>query len=373
MVMTLDLGSHPPSDAFLTAEQLLEPETHYPLQLFYCKDCGLVQIGYSVLPEILFGPDYPYETRVNGVKHFQELAKTVYDRFKPKNVLDIGSNDGTLLEQFQVFGSKVIGIEPVEHLAFNAKVETVCDFWGKNSEVNPKPDVITACNVFAHVPDIHGFVEGVANNLAKNGVFVIENPYLYDTLNGFEFDQIYHEHLCYLSQRPLQHLLAMHDMVIFDMQRRSIHGGTMRYYVGRRGEWLQTTIPHENFTEELLADFAEGVKSIKRKLLDLLWRLKLEGNAIVGISAPAKGNTLLNYCGIGTELLDCISEKSKLKIGKFTPGKHIPVVSDEEMLEDSPNYGLLLAWNWKDQIKKNLKGFRGKWIIPVPEPRIEEK
>ena len=374
LVLKLDLGSHPPSDGFLTKEQLSEPEIHYPLQLYLCKTCLLVQIGYSVPPTILFGKDYPYETGVNefGIRHFKETAKTVYNRFKPRRVVDIGSNDGTLLEAFEALGCDVLGVEPVRGIAEKAKVKTLCGFWGKDISLPEKVDIITACNVFAHVPDLHGFVKQIKKSLVPNGVFVFENPFLYDMMNGFEFDTIYHEHLCYFSPKPLQYLFKMHDMVIFDMERLPyIHGGSMRYYVGRRGEFIQTTISHENFVEELLDDFAKGVVANKIALLDMLWKLKSDGNRIVAVSAPAKGNTLLNYCNIGPEILDYVTEKSKLKIGRFTPGQHIPVVSDDVFHIEAPYYALLLAWNWKDQIKLAFPFFRGKWIVPLPEPHFE--
>lgn len=375
LVLKLDLGHHPPSDAFLTAEQLNQPETYYPLQLFYCKTCSLVQLGYTIPRETLFNSEYPYETGINtqGVEHFNELADTAYNRFKPIHVIDIGSNDGTLLAEFEKLGCTVLGIEPVKEIARRAKVKTLPLFWSPDLALNLRPsEVVTACNVFAHVSDMHSFLKGVDNVLTPKGVLIIEAPYLYDMMNGVEYDTIYHEHQCYLSPKPLQHLLAIHHMVIFDMERLpDIHGGTMRYFIGRKAEYLSCNISHENFTEDFLNDFAKAVHTHRNSLLSLLWKLKLEGKRIVGVSAPAKGNTLLNYCKIGPELLDYVTEKSSLKIGKFTPGMHIKVVPDSRLIKDQVDYALLLAWNWKNQIKKALSEFKGKWIIPLPEPVIE--
>lgn len=366
--LKLDLGHHPPSDAFLTKEQLQEPETHYPLQLYFCHDCGLVQIGHTVSKETLFNSEYPYETGVNGggVEHFRELAKTAYEKFQPHAVLDIGSNDGTLLEGFKDLGCDILGIEPVEPIARRAKVPTIACFWSSNLAPENKFDLITATNVFAHVNDLHDFMEGITIALKRNGVFIIEAPYLYDMLNRVEYDTIYHEHLCYLSLKPLQRLMHMHGMTIFDFDYLpDIHGGTMRYFIGFHDRHKDANITQENFTSEYLDEFAEKVKEHRQVLLSKLYALKCQGKRIVGVSAPAKSSTLLNYCGIGTQFLDYITEKSPLKIGKFTPGQHIPVVSDEVLIEEQPDAALLLAWNWKRQIQGALKDYRGEWILPL--------
>jgi SAM-dependent methyltransferase len=334
-----------------------------------------VQLGFTVPRETLFNNDYPYETGINshGIEHFRELANTAFNMFHPKHVVDIGSNDGTLLKEFEKLGCNILGIEPVKSIANRAKVKTLPLFWNPDLALNLRPsEVVTACNVFAHVSDLHNFLKGVDNVLTPKGVLIVEAPYLYDMLNGLEYDTIYHEHLCYLSPKPLQYLLAMHNMVIFNMERLPyIHGGSMRYFIGREVEYLQNKISQENFTEMLLWEFEEKVETHREKLLDMLYKFRGDGKRIVGVSAPAKGNTLLNYCKIGTNLLDYITEKSELKIGKFTPGMHIPVVPDSRLIEKQPDYALLLAWNWKDQIKKALSGYKGKWIIPLPEPVIE--
>ena len=252
----LDLGYQPPSDEFVKEEDLKTLHTNYPLQLYYCRTCGLVQLGFTVPKETLFNNDYPYETGVNsqGIEHFRELANSVYSKFKPKHVIDIGSNDGTLLKEFENLGCGVLGVEPVKSIASKAKVKTLPLFWNPDLALNLRPsEVVTACNVFAHVSDLHNFLKGIDNVLTTNGVFIIEAPYLYDMFNGLAYDTIYHEHLCYLSPKPLQHLLDMHHMVIFDMHRLpDIHGGSMRYFIGRRGEYLQDKITQENFTEMFL-------------------------------------------------------------------------------------------------------------------------
>lgn len=374
--LVLNLGLHPPSDAFMTKEQLSEPEVAYPLHLYRCQNCSLVQIGYTVPPTTLFNDNYPYETGVNakGVEHFRELAKTVYERCHPETVIDIGSNDGTLLEGFQELGCQVLGVEPVKKIAESAKVKTFNKFWGYGTATKVhKVDVITTTNVLAHVTDIHSFMKGVTQALAAGGTFVVEAPYLFDMLNNVEYDTIYHEHLCYFSLKSMDYLMRMHDMIIYHYQQFPVHGGTMRYFIGRTKDHAPVELPHENFLDEFLSEFARKVPETRTKLLNLLWKLKLEGKRIAGISAPAKGNTLLNYCGIGPEILDYVTEKSLLKIGRYTPGQHHLVVSDDYLIKDGPDYGLVLAWNWKDQICNKLRerGFKGKFIIPIPEPVIE--
>jgi hypothetical protein len=376
--LILDLGSHPPSDSFLTKEQLSEPEVYYPLHLYKCQNCSLVQIDYTVEPSKLFNDTYPYETGVNsqGITHFRDLAKQVYEKCNPKTVIDIGSNDGTLLEGFKELGCEVLGVEPVKIIAENAKVKTVNKFWGMTlARKVHKVDVITATNVLAHVADIHSFVEAVRWALAAKGTFIVEAPYLHDMLNNVEYDTIYHEHLCYLALKPMDYLMRMHDMVIYNYQRLSVHGGTMRYYIGKSTDYAPADLPHENFTDEFLSEFEVKVKLNRNMINNLLWKLKLEGKRVVGASAPAKGNTLLNYCKISPQLMEYVTEKSLLKIGRYTPGMHIPVMSDEYLIKDKPDYAMVLAWNWQSQITSKLRkmGFKGKFIIPIPEPKIEQE
>lgn len=375
-VKFLDLGHHPPSDAFLS--NLDEPETHYPLNVHYCTRCSLVQLGYTVPPEILFTKEYPYLTGANkaGVEHFRSLAREVTERFKLTEddlVIDVGSNDGTLLKGFNC---RVLGIEPS---GMAADVPTITGWFSEENVVGLNPKVITACNVFAHVPDINGFVETVKNVLAEDGVFIIESPYLLDMVNNLEYDTIYHEHLYYWSYIPLEILVGRHGLEVFDMERQDVHGGTMRYYIGRPGRHdrvrfhVKQIFDAENeFGIDNLIDFSEKVQKHKIELQGLLRRIKQKGKQVVGVSAPAKGNTLLNYCKIDD--LRYITEINPLKIGKYAPGTHIPVVSEACLISDKPEYALLLAWNWKDQIIGNLSDYvkgGGRFIIPIPEPHIE--
>lgn len=363
--LILDLGYHPPSDAFL--KTLNEPETYYPLRLVQCAKCGLAQLDYTVPKEELFKNDYPYETGNNseGVKHFAELAKSTLDRYHLKSsdlVVDIGSNDGTLLSHFANMGCRVIGVEPVESIAQDAKARTINGFWdmemaGTILQCLGSAKVITATNVLAHNDDLHEFMEAVDFLLADDGVFIVEAPSLDSLIDNLAYDTIYHEHLCYFSGDPLAYLVGIHGLNIVDTEFKEIHGGSTRYHISR-GERTKT------FARVFFEDFAHRVE-IHR--LDLR-RMMPKGSTVVGVSAPAKGNTLLNYCGLD---LKYVTDNSPGKIGRFTPGRHIPVYSDDRLLEEQPDYALLLAWNWKDQIKKNLSDFKGSWIIPLPELHIE--
>ena len=369
----LNLGEQPPSDAFLTAEQLGQEEAVYPLIVEYCPNCSLSQLNYVVPPEILYNDEYPYETRMNteGIRHFRGMAETLTNRFKPDYVVDIGSNDGTLLEGFEC---NVFGIEPVMEIALKASVPTINDFLSAYSVdqaliYGGKADIITACNVFAHVDNLHGFMKLVDRMLKEDGVFVIEAPYLPDMIDDLAFDTIYHEHLSYLSIKPLVNLFLQYDMEIFDVEHFDVHCGTMRYYVARKGVYEFSSAVDRYFENEMayhdpdvLDDFQIEVSLFRYKIRYFLSSLKDEGKTIVGVSSPAKGNTLLNYCGIDTTILDYITEKSPLKIGKYTPGSHIKIVPDSRLIEDQPDYAVILAHNWSDQIKNSLKDFRGRWI-----------
>ena len=385
----LDLGYHPPSDAFL--DNLNEPETHYPLTVYVCENCELFQLGYVVPKEILYNDKYPYETGMNveGVAHFGLFAQKVVRDFNLGSgdlVVDIGSNDGTLLSGFKDFGCVVLGVEPVRVLAEKTEsrgIPVANGFFGKFArhfsrfkDLNiSEARVITATNVFAHVDNLHDFMMGINSLLAPDGVFIIEAPSAGDLLERFEYDTIYHEHLSFLHLKPLSILFEQYGMFIDTVEWYPVHGGTNRYYVKREkvGAKPVLFLPLPSFS-----GFAEKVEKNRDELVRLLRSIKrkhggLKGKRIVGVSAPAKGNTLLNYCKIGTETLDYITEKSDLKIGKYTPGSHIPIVPDSRLLEDMPDYALILAWNWAEQIMNNLKEYTdrgGKWIIPIPEPHI---
>jgi SAM-dependent methyltransferase len=391
----LDLGSTPPADEFKTAEQLREPDTYYPLQVWMCEDCGLAQLGYVVPPEILYQNDYPYESSTTqaGRDHWAGFAGSVVSELglKPGQLaVDIGSNVGVLLEAFKNNGMQVYGVDPAPNIVEKARergIDTICAFFGMESaqdivDAKGKASVITGTNVFAHINDLTAFAQAVKILLADDGALIIEAPYFANLVADCEYDTIYHEHLSYISVRPVTKFFQRFGMEVFDVQQTEIHGGSLRIFVSRTGRKtvspeVARLVAHEEetglHTEETLSAFTVAVEQNRKDLLGLLYRIKIEGKSIVGLSAPAKGMTLLNYCGMGKEVLDFVTEKSPLKIGRFTPGGHIPVVPDEELLRVQPDYALLLAWNFAEEIMRNLDEYRragGRFIIPIPTPRF---
>jgi SAM-dependent methyltransferase len=385
----------PPSNSFLTEKQLGSPEESYPLDVYFCKNCNLVQLLDIVSPDELF-KNYAYFTGASlpMKQHFALLAEDIIKTYKLTSnslVVDIGGNDGSLLSNFKKHNIKVLNVEPSANVAKVSRklgIDTVNDYW--NSETASKiykkwgkAKVILATNVFAHVDDSHSFLEGVDLLLEEDGVFVVEVPYLVDLLEKTEFDTIYHEHLSYFAIKPMEILFEKHNLKIVDVKRIWVHGGSIRIYANKKSEALQIT----NAVSELLAlekklklnsletyeKFAEKVRLNREKLQKLLEKLKKEGKKIIGYGAPAKGNVLLNYCKIGTEFLDYVVDTTSFKQGKYTPGMHLYVFPVEKIREDNPDFLLLLAWNYSEQIFKKEKEYQkngGKFIIPIPEPKI---
>jgi len=394
--MFLDLGHHPHSDGFLTAEEVQQPEVFYPLSVYLCHDCGLVQIGHIVDGKTLYQKNYIYEASITktGRDHYFGFAEDVCKRFNlPKGslVVDIGSNVGVLLMGFKEQGMKVLGVDPAPNIAKIAfeqhGIETLPDFFTVDLakqivKEKGRAAVIAATNIFAHLSDLHNAVKAVDALLGKGGVFVIESPYLVDLLSNLEYDTIYHQHLRYLSIRPMQAFFSNYGMEVFDVMKTPIHGGSIRVFVSRKGErpvqpsvrkFLDLEEAEQAYSIVRLRKFAADVREHRRLMRRMLDGLKQQGKRIVGVSAPAKGNTLLNYCGIDGSDLDYLTEKSKLKQGLFTPGTHIPIYGDDKLASDNPDYALILAWNFADEIMRNLEPFRrkgGKFIIPIPMPRI---
>jgi len=391
----LELGSMPPADAFLRADQLREPETHFPLDVHLCIDCGLAQLGYVVSPEILYRRDYPYEASITltGQKHWAELASSVAGRFAfPAGALavDVGSNVGILLEQFRNLGFRVLGVDPASNIVRIAErrgIETIDELFSRTvakqiRDTHGPAAVITATNVFAHMDDLDGFVESVDLLLQDDGVLIIEAPSMLHLVQSCEYDTIYHEHLSYISVGPTRAFFAAVGFEVFDVEERDIHGGSIRIFVGRRSSRdVAARVAQSVAAEEAggirdlarLRQFAADVARNRVELTNLLQDLRRSGKRIAGVGAPAKGMTLLNYCRIGPETLAFVTEKSQLKVGRFTPGTHIPVRPDRDLLSHEIDCGLLLAWNFAEEIMANLSEFRargGTFIIPIPRPRL---
>lgn len=393
----LDLGFTPPADQFRRKDQLKEPEIYYPLEVYMCDECGLAQLGHVVSPEVLYRNDYPYEssTTKTGRVHWAAFAQRVVERFNLGSndlVVDIGSNVGVLLEEFRNQGARIQGVDPAANIVMIAKergIETICDFFNAETaqrildEKGPA-SVLTATNVFAHVDDLDALMNNILMLLREDGVFIFEAPYFVNLIKKIEYDTIYHEHLSYFSVKPLLSFFSKFNLEVFDIDLVDIHGGSFRVYVGKKsrrpvapvvGQLLREEEEMKLYSHDVLDNFAELVRKNRHDLVWLLQSLRHEGKTVAGVSAPAKGMTLLNYCRIDNELLTVVTEKSTLKIGRFTPGTHIPIVADSYLLEKAPDYALLLAWNFADEIMRNLDEFRkkgGKFIIPIPMPRIIE-
>lgn len=388
----LDLGYQPPSDAFLRSEDLLKPEVRYPLELCVCEHCWLVQLDYVVDPEKLFR-DYVYNTATNNSLkvNFQNLVNSLVARFglqKNDLVIDIGSNDGTLLSYYLPHGVKILGVDPSSStsLAIANKIPTVVDFFSaalveKIRNEHRAAKMITATNVFAHVDKLRDFVQGVKELLDEKGVFVSESGYLPDMLEQLQFDSIYHEHLRYYSLKPLQVLFNDFGLEIFDVEKITTHGGSIRVYAAKRGAYpiagsVQEIVRVEEaagiYSKDVYVKFADLVRKNKFEIQRLVLEQKLAGHSVVGLGAPAKGNTLLNYCGLDRDAIDYLAEKSVLKIGLFAPGTHIPVVDEKRLLEEQPDCALMLSWNIAAELMPKIRnaGYKGKFLIPNPEPKI---
>ena len=393
----LDLGFTPPADRFLRETELSAPEIYYPLRLCRCMSCNFAQLDHVVDPKILYQNEYPYEASItrSGHAHWKSFAKNAVSRLKLGSndlVVDIGSNVGVLLAAFRDEGVRVQGVDPAPNIVKIAQangIDTICDFIGMNAVDRIVADkgrasLVTGTNVFAHIDDLDALMVALARLLKDDGVFAFEAPYFLHLLEKNEYDTIYHEHLSYISLRPLVAFFEKFNLEIFDIEEADIHGGSIRVFIGKTSQRSISTRFKELLAAEettlkptspLVTGFAERVKNNRTDLCWLLHSLKQQGKTIAAVSAPAKGMTLLNYCGIGRGVLDFVTEKSKLKIGKYTPGAHLPVLGDEALMERRPDYALLLAWNFADEIIGNNEGYRragGKFIVPIPSPRIVE-
>ena len=385
----VDLGNQPVGDLVLTRRQLNQPETFYPLKLQHCMNCGLTQLSYIVNPKVVY-KNFPFVsgTTQTATRHLQSLPKQLVKMVgldEKSFAVDIGSNDGTLLKGYIPAGVKFLGVDPSGdpvRIANEQGIETLHTFF--NVETADyiaanygKADALSACGVFGHIADLDSVMKGAKKLLAKRGVFATDSQYWLDTMQRLHYDNMFHQHLRYYSMKPLIYLFKQYDMDVFDVERSEVYGGSIRVFSCHSGEY-----PISDRVTKLVAleekeklydpktneDFVRKVEDRKRKLFDTVYELTSKGKKVIGIGAPAKASTICNYCRLGPDLIDYITEVNPLRIGTFLPGVHIPIVDENYMFEDTQpaDAAILFAWNYYDEIVPKLqkRGFKGKILQP---------
>ena len=392
----IDLGFQPSAGALLSKEELRAPETQYPLRLMVCPESGLGQLDYVVDPKLLFSTtDYVYRTGISKPlqEHLKALTTEIGEKLalqKKSLCIDIGSNDGTLLTGFRSQGMKTLGIEPTNMAKVarkENKIPTIQAFFSEATakeaaKKHGRADVITFTNVFAHVADLHDVMRGLARLLKKDGAIITESQYLLEVFEGNQFDQIYHEHVRIYSLKSLVKLFPLYGMEVFDAYHMKTREGSIRVYAGWKGKHpisqnvkkiLDAEVKAGLFTPAAWAKFRANVEKSKQEFLELAYSAKKQGLKLVADSCPTRGVVVMNYFGLGTDLIPYIAQLPKTeKVGKYMAGTHNPIVSNERILKDKPDYILILAWHFADFIIKNWKaqGVKAKFIVPLPEFKV---
>lgn len=385
----LDLGAQPVGDLILTRADLRKPEIFYPMQLFHCSDCGLTQLGYVVNPAVVY-KNFPFVsgTTQTATNHLQSIPRQLVELDglgSESFAVDIGSNDGTLLKAFQPWGVKVMGVDPSAipvTIANQAGIPTLHAFFNEETanlllKEHGLADAISAAGVFAHIADLDGVMRGIQILLKKTGTFVSENQYWLDMVLTGHYDNMFHQHLRYYSVRPLAHLFAQYELEIFDVRRSEIHGGSFRVFAGFVGAHpihprvaeVMAAEEHARLYEPATTKaWTSMIEQRRTELQNRVWSLVKEGKKVIGIGAPAKASTVCNYCRLGPEMIDYITEINPLRVGKYLPGMHIPIVDEERMFTDPrpADAGVLFAWNYYDETvpKLRARGWNGEVICP---------
>ncbi len=392
----VDLGMSPLCESFLTRAQLNQMEPFYPLHAYVCERCFLVQVEEYVRPEHIFS-EYAYFSSYSDawLQHAKSYTDMIVSRLGlngSSRVVELGSNDGYLLQYFVQRGIPVLGVEPatnVAAVAVDKGVPTTTRLFGRDSactlvDEGMQADLIIGNNVLAQVTDLNGFVAGMKLLLKPGGVITMEFPHLLRLMNEHQFDTIYHEHFSYFSFVTVAQIFAAHGLTLFDVEELWTHGGSLRIYAQHAEDGARPLAPRVGTLLarekaagldrlERYADFTEQVAETKRKLLEFLISAKRQGRAIAGYGAPGKGNTLLNYCGIRTDFLDYTVDRNPYKHGRFTPGTHIPIHAPEKLLETRPDYVLILPWNLKDEIIAQMTAvpsWGGQFVVPIPDVKV---
>ena len=392
----VDLGMSPLCQTHIEPHQLNHMERFYPLHVWVCSKCFLVQLEKYVAPEDIFS-DYAYFSSFSDswVEHARSYAELMISRFelgRDSKVMEIASNDGYLLQHFKQAGVPCLGIEPAANVAKAAiekGIPTTVRFFGEDTaraiaREHGQPDLLLGNNVLAHVPDINDFVKGMKSLLKNGGVITMEFPHLQRLIEENQFDTIYHEHFSYLSFGTVRRIFRHHGLELFDVEELPTHGGSLRIYARHAADASHPIAPR---VEELIererslgyeelgmyARFGEQVKETKRALLEFLIDAKRAGKKIVGYGAPGKGNTLLNYCGIRQDFLDFTVDRSPHKYGRYTPGTHIPILHPDALRQAKPDFVLILPWNLKDEIVAKhgyIREWGGRFVVPIPRVKV---
>ena len=394
--LVLNLGNQPLCDSLLTKNMLNSHETTYPLRMLWCEECCLAQLDYCVDGNEVYHPDYPYRTGITKelVEYLNDMSESLVQKYQLNTddlVVDLGSNDGTLLTGFKKNGIKTVGVEPtnIAQIANKNKIETIQKFF--TSDVSTEiiknhgnASLILATNMFAHMATIGEVIYGIESLLKPDGVFVFENHYLLDVINGGQFDTIYHEHLRTYSLKSLIKLFSYYDLTVTDVERGSRYGGNIRVHVTKGknrdvSKNVELLLKEEEdaglYEIKTYEKFANRVKQAKNDFMNFLYDMKKEGKTIVGNSCPGRCVTLLNYYGVDSDLIPYIAEQpTSLKLDMYLPGKQIPVVNNERLLQEQPDYVVLLAWHYAEPIMNQLKdrGLKSNFIIPLPDLKILE-